>query len=226
MYFILKYMDYHEFRQQSELDLQPPSTIQIGIRQKSDESSPTKMKSRSQTLSSIKQSTSVSTANALSTDLLPQPMLPENKEVLINPDCYLGSILDYICEVATVPRNHSTDLLNVHDAPLSTPGLEFFIPKETYYVMLKDYDLDGNEVNYPLLYKNSEVYAYFMSKFNNGLPERQEPKISTTSSISNVKLKSKETIRSKETVKSKRIKSATTNKEGKTQPSTLPPIKK
>lgn len=60
-------------------------------------------KSRSQSLTASKPSITASTTGEIS-ELSVTPVCTENKEVLINPDCYLGSILDYICEVTGLPR--------------------------------------------------------------------------------------------------------------------------
>ncbi|XP_044761864.1 uncharacterized protein LOC123319081 isoform X2 [Coccinella septempunctata] len=221
MYFTLKYINYHEFRQQPELDLMPPSTIQIG-KQKSEEikrlSGGKVTKSKSTSLSASKPSFTTSTTMEMFSELSVASAFVENKEVLINSDCYLGSILDYI--LSFLMCTISTDLMNINDYALSAPGSEFFIPKETYYIVFKEYDSNGNEVFYPLLNKSSDAYTFLMSKFRKESAEHQaqvrQNGINTTSSP---KLKSKETLKSKS-----RNKSGTSQKEGKAS-RTLPPIK-
>ncbi|KAL3280004.1 hypothetical protein HHI36_017512 [Cryptolaemus montrouzieri] len=223
MYFVLKYIEYPVFKFQPDPESRSPSITHSSLSavSKTDGLART---SRKRSTSTSKQSgtTTLTVENMSETSIL-----IENKEVLVNPDCYLGSILDYICEVACLPKNKNFAMstmdgapVNLNDGILSTPGLEIFEPKSTYFIILKDYDESGTEVMTPLLSKNSEMYSTLLMKIRNQSSIRvKKEKSATVQSLS--RFRSKESIREKNRLKS----GQSSRKDLKNTSSNLPPIK-
>ncbi|KAK9884901.1 hypothetical protein WA026_009140 [Henosepilachna vigintioctopunctata] len=202
-----------KFIRQSEPASKNPSSEQISMQ--------TFEKLRERSLSATKSSRR-NIRNSVMYESLVEPidvMAPngdENKEVLINPDCFLGSIIDYICEVAVIPKTKPFEICTMDGEitefshVLSTSGLEYFEPKQTYLILLQEFDdVEGVEKKTPLLSKTSELYSSMLSKF------RRVPSIMELEA----KLTSKPVSKSKERLKSRRA-SRKDTKSG-----TLPPIK-
>ncbi|XP_050298163.1 uncharacterized protein LOC126737345 [Anthonomus grandis grandis] len=99
----------------------------------------------------------------------------ENKTLLINPDCPIGIIRDYIAtnlqfsEEETGRFDLSTEkaiLLNIQRKPPTECGLEFLINMETYYIILpsENGQQDSSKLLIPLLNRFSKEYLEFMAQ--------------------------------------------------------------
>ncbi|XP_074030747.1 uncharacterized protein [Leptinotarsa decemlineata] len=91
----------------------------------------------------------------------------DNKQLLVNPDCFIGIILEYVYEqigvIAEVRDNidFATDkgkLLQVNNFPSETNGQQIFNDKMTYYLI--NYH---NKELCPVLSPTSKEFEEFMS---------------------------------------------------------------
>ncbi|XP_018571887.1 uncharacterized protein LOC108911431 [Anoplophora glabripennis] len=112
----------------------------------------------------------------------------QNKELIVNPDCFIAIIIDYVFAAVGIGDDIRTKFdiitsqgkpLTVHSYPPTSSGLNIFIDGEQYYVAFCDMG-----VTKPLLSKTSQEYF--------DLIEGRKRKVKTKKSKSSITRSSKE----------------------------------
>ncbi|XP_023288332.1 uncharacterized protein CXorf65 homolog isoform X2 [Orussus abietinus] len=86
---------------------------------------------------------------------VPRNAIPHEKELLVNIDCPICIIINYIREVARLSESSEFDLCdeticqlrNIHSFVPDTPGLEVLQPNATYLILTYERDSSGQIVN-------------------------------------------------------------------------------
>ncbi|KAL1505696.1 hypothetical protein ABEB36_005201 [Hypothenemus hampei] len=119
---------------------------------------------------------------------------PENKNLLINPDCPIGLIRDYITNnlrlSGEIAENYElcslkATLLDTRQCSPTTCGLDILTNKETYYIALPNENPENSKLIIPLLNQCSSEFLEFLSiqrRKSSSKPRKKFSKMSKTQS--------------------------------------------
>lgn len=94
------------------------------------------------------------------------------KELIVNPNCHVQILLDYICAQIPLEKNGNFDfcdgtgiLTYIQDLKPYDYATDVLRPLETYYIVLFEKDINGTVVNIEILLdKKSKVYTELLYK--------------------------------------------------------------